>query len=463
MPLPAALVQAIADRPDGRVVLILGAGCSKEPPTGLLLAGELASRTHERLLRDRILDECCEAPEDLSAVADAVEAAAQSQSEMVQRMGPHELRLASPNSGHLLAAALLRERAFSTLLTLNFDLALSQALSQLGGGKDVAVVSGPTDYGDLGMLSLVYLHRNAHAEPQQWILRSDQLEHDWRGSWRQIVASRVMAAPVVVFAGLGTPAAVLVHTAKKLKEAAVNSRFQVDVVAREESAFAEALDISDEEYVQSGWCDFMSELGQVLAVEHRRVLEEAVEDMAQAEGLDDAVVAEARRCAGELENLGLIKAGRFRAKWFLEHSGYLPWIAIRAPWMALVVLALATLRHNWGAEIRFAEGGEVEVWRGVELLFTVLIVHGRAEVTEEGLDARLPEAVPVTPRDPPVVLYGGIEGGAGSFTPPPDIGSDQPPNDIVQPESTLQRVSLLDFIRSPDRLPLPVNPEDAGR
>ena len=69
-------------------------------------------------------------------------------------------------------------------------------------------------------LNVYYLHRNANAvDPELWILRTSALNVEWKGQWEPIVATKVLAAPVVVFAGLGTPVAVLIESTKLLRNA----------------------------------------------------------------------------------------------------------------------------------------------------------------------------------------------------------------------------------------------------
>ena len=143
--LPSDLLLAISAAQGGRVVLVTGAGCSAEPPTSLPLARQCAEDAHRRLVEDTILDSGdCMAPEDLSSVADAVFTKRGSQSELVNRLPIEEFRHAEPNEGHLLAAAMLRERAIGCVVTLNFDLAMSSALSRLGAA-DVAEIARPQE------------------------------------------------------------------------------------------------------------------------------------------------------------------------------------------------------------------------------------------------------------------------------------------------------------------------------
>ena len=72
MPLPPDILHAVSNPHGGRLVLVIGAGTSVEPPTRLKLATEYAQEAHRRLLADNILEEPCDDPNDLSLVADYV-------------------------------------------------------------------------------------------------------------------------------------------------------------------------------------------------------------------------------------------------------------------------------------------------------------------------------------------------------------------------------------------------------
>ena len=140
--------------------------------------------THRRLVEDGILShgECGE-PDNLSSVAHIVWSKTGSQCELVLRLPIERFRQAEPNRGHLLAAAMLYEHALSCVMTLNFDLALSNALSQIGAQGYVIIVSKPEDHGSLGFSNLIYLHRNVEADPDLWVLRSSALDENWHDGW----------------------------------------------------------------------------------------------------------------------------------------------------------------------------------------------------------------------------------------------------------------------------------------
>ncbi len=165
MPLPAELLGAIAHEDGGRVVLVIGAGCSFEAPTNLPLARTCAEEAHRRLVADGVIgDGDCPHAEDLSSVADTVRQASGTQAPLVERLPLTRFRSAEPNEGHRLAAAMMREHAVKAVVTLNFDLALSTALANLGN-KEVMILTGPQDHHRMGIINLVYLHRNVDAAP----------------------------------------------------------------------------------------------------------------------------------------------------------------------------------------------------------------------------------------------------------------------------------------------------------
>ena len=132
--LPAELLHAVSER-RGRIALVVGAGCSIEGPTNLHLAAFYAQEAHRQLVLDGLLTAGdCSNPRDLSAVASALRTRHASQSALVQRLPRNAFRLAQPNSGYLIAAALLREGVINAILTLNFDLALTAALGGVERG-----------------------------------------------------------------------------------------------------------------------------------------------------------------------------------------------------------------------------------------------------------------------------------------------------------------------------------------
>ena len=45
------------------------------------------------------------------------------------------------------------------------------------------------------------------------------LAEAWQESWEEVIARRSLSGPITIFVGLGTPAAVVVETTKRIQEA----------------------------------------------------------------------------------------------------------------------------------------------------------------------------------------------------------------------------------------------------
>jgi len=312
--LSSELLESISTIGGGKVALVVGAGCSVEPPTNVPVASICSREVHRRLVADGVLQAGDRAdPEDLSVVADAVFTKKNSQRDVVERLlGQYDLKLAPANRGYLLAAAMLCEGAIASVVTLNFDLALSSALSELGAGRIVGVIECPDDLPRQKSVNVYYLHRNANAQdPESWVLRTVTLQHEWKMHWEAIIAAKVLAAPIIVFAGLGTPVAVLLESAKLIRDALPGVKvFQVDPQDSAKSGFFKELGIDPSAYIRNGWCQFMEELSERLLKEQVVRLEQA----AQRKVHDDALTSEdLSSLLRRLEALGLVKLGKLRA------------------------------------------------------------------------------------------------------------------------------------------------------
>lgn len=208
MPLPTPLLAAVSTPGGGKLALVVGCGCSFEAPTSIPLAGTCSKESHDRLVANNVITPLDDALQwDLSILADTVFSTTKSQSLLVDQLSEHySFKDATPNDGHLLAAALLREGVVSTVLTLNFDLAFTTAIGALGVGKDIGIIDGPGDFGKQKTCNVYYLHRNVNAaNPEDWVLRTVDLQANWKNGWEKVVAGRVLSTPVVLFAGLGSP------------------------------------------------------------------------------------------------------------------------------------------------------------------------------------------------------------------------------------------------------------------
>jgi hypothetical protein len=432
--LPTPLLSAISADHGGKVVLILGAGCSKEAPTSLPLARECAQDAHRRLVADGVLrDGDCPNPEDLSILAETVFEKTGGQTALVERMGPMRFRQAQANRGYSIVAALLWEHAISAVLTLNFDLAIFNAIASLGAAANVAVILGPEDHHQLQLVNIVYVHRSAKAEPEKWILRANEIDTGWQEHWEQVVAQRFLANPVSVFVGLGSPARVLVETAKLIRSAIPEGTniYQVDIVNRADSAFFAELNLPPEAFIRMGWTGFVEELATRLSLEHCNQLHAACKWLVENLGLHHENYPD---LCTRIVGTGLLNFGSIRASWLLEEGPYLPWRSTERRLIADLLLAIGFVERNAQVRAYFDSDGIVEFRRGPTIVGRVVFASGKGfkswfaiEAELKTLKRRWASRQP----EPTTVIVGGVSGHITSPTPPSDITGDVPNKDIL--------------------------------
>lgn len=449
MVLPAELLQAVSAPGGGRIALVIGAGCSIEPPTCVPDSRACSEEVYRRLVADGVLQNGdCTDPSDLSLVADAVFAKKNSQHDVVERLcDQYDLKLATANHGYLIAAAMLFEAALCSVVTLNFDLALSTALSDLGAGQIVGVVECPAHLPRQKTVNVYYLHRNANAEdPESWVLRTAALKEDWKEHWEQIIATRVLAAPVVVFAGLGTPVAVLIESAKLLRNALPNTRtiYQVDPANIADSKFFQELVLGPSAYIQLGWGQFMEELAQRLSVEQIAGLEHAVAQKVHNDRLPQENLA---GLLASLRALGLVKLGKLRGYWLLYDRPYCPASPDALALIADLLLALAMMARVSGAAVVIVEDGVVEFRRDGRAVAAYIVASGRGHQGRAALEAAL-ESRRARYRGRPTPPCGALVGGTSDawnavLTPPRDIvWGNSPDDDTVSGQTELPLIHL---------------------
>ncbi len=379
MPLPAQLLNAVSSPGGGKIAIVVGAGCSVEAPTCVPVARDCSVEVHRRLVANGVLQNSdCPDPTDLSLVADAVFAKKQSQRDVVELLrDQYDLKLAPPNDGYRIAAAMLCEGAVSSILTLNFDLALSNALSELGAGHMVGVIECPEDLPRQKRINVYYLHRNVNAaDPESWVLRTSALNDDWNNTWCQVVTTSVLATPVVVFAGIGSPARVLIESAKLIRTVlpVTKNLFQIDPADRAVSKSFQELALDPGNYIQCGWIRFMEELSERLSTEQVFELEQAISRKVREEALlQTEDVTNLLAC---LRNLGLVKLGKLRAHWLLYEKPYYPVNLNGNGLLADLLLALAMIARVSGTAVIIIENGLVEFQRDDRVVVTYLVASG---------------------------------------------------------------------------------------
>lgn len=463
MPLPPDLLRVVSSPGGGQLALVIGAGCSVEQPTGLPLSRQVSQEIHQSLLNDGVLNPGdCSDPDDLSVVADAVYAKTNSQGDVVERFRTrYDLRTPSANEGYKIAAALLREGAISSVVTLNFDLALSNAVAEVGVGSAVGIIDGPEGLGAQKATNIFYLHRNVNAlDLEAWVLRTATLATEWQGHWEPIIASRVLTAPVVVFAGLGTPVAVLIESAKLLRNALPGARFfQADPGDRVNSRFFAELGLNDADYIQCGWGDLMNQLAHRVSQEHIDELGRAVTRVVAENGLQAEDVTS---LLARLLDLGLLKIGRVRACWLLHDKSYCPAETAGFPLLADLLLALGLLARVSGASAILAEDGLIEFHRDDRVVSVFMVASGQGYRNRAALEARMGAHRTqhrLRVKAPTGALIGGTSDGIGELpTPPANIIDGEGGSDSVVTGSSAFKVFHIAEIRANQALAQQIAP-----
>lgn len=449
--LPPSLLHAISSPGGGRVVLVLGSGCSNETPTSLPLSGDLSEECHRKLVEDGILEdgEVCN-KRDLSAVAEAVFCKTGSQSSLVERFPPDSFRHAEPNEGYLIMAALLLEGVLADALTLNFDFAARTALGQLGARERVSTIRGPEDHTQLGTRNLIYLHRDIDSDHDDIILRPTALEDAWRERWGQVIAQRVLAGPVTVFVGLGTPASVLVDTTKRI-HAAIGGQasvFVVDLIAHEDSYFANSLHVASKYYLRMGWGEFMRTLSRRVAAEHGAAVERDCYELIRENDYEEEELSE---LCQRLTDIGLVRLGQLRAAWLLEKGSYLPHepgIPLRL--FATLVLGVRVVEKLSNRHASFVGDGLVELCQDKHVI-RIMVCSGRGSMNFARIEAELSdrrERLLSQGQPVAVALVAGLDSDAHIAT-PSDIVAETEPHDLVTGPNYLRIVSIAELRADP--------------
>jgi len=451
MALPSALLKAIAAEGGGQVVLVIGAGASHEEPMRVPMSRKCSRDAHERLVADGVLNSGeCPDPDDLSVLADTVFAKKAVQKPLVERMPIGRFKSAIPNQGCLLAAALLREGAVHSVITLNFDRGMQKALSDLGSIEDVAIILGPQEHDRLSATNLIYLHRSVDADPEEWILRTVSLEEAWKDQWEEVIVQRVIGAPITVFAGLGTAAGVLVSAANHIREVVPEEArvFLVDPDERSNSDFAAELQLEGDEYLQLGWSEFMSLLAQRLVLRFVGELNEASRALVAQEGWSDPDPRPLCERFGELSLLGF---GKVRARWLLYGGPYLPHNAIETKLLADLLLSVGFIERFTNTTAAFYEDGVVAFHRDEKIVTSAVFVSGGGHLSWQAMEAHANSDHFRQPRPigaPRFAIFAAAREGRPETAPPEDLLEDPVEENIVGDEGRLESFSVSELRHS---------------
>lgn len=420
-----------------------------EPPTNLLSGRQYSRDVFRRLVADGVLaPDGCSDPDDLSMLTEEVFMATQSQRDVTSRLPHNEWRRASPNRGHLAVMALLIEGSVRTVVTLNYDLALQNALSVLSSSDDVGIIRGPEDHSRMCAKNLIFLHRSVEASEDDWVLRKSALDEAWRDGWEEAMANGSLVAPITIFAGLGSPASVLTSSVERLS-GATNSRFYL-VDPYPHNRFVEALGEHVEEVLTMGWSDFAVALAQRVTEEQVEQIRQAAIRLAAAEGLPTAQLPMA---IAMLRTLTLVALGQARAQWLLQSSTYMPASAYYTDALSDLMLGVCALAEGLNAEIRVGANAEVYVEADTGETFVLRLAHGGGVKSWSSVRDRLPAGSWGTVQPPRIVLVAGLR--SVHEVVPGDLVRPTDAEDIIygaQEVVPLDIAEVQSLITNPDRL-----------
>ena len=399
-------------------------------PTKLKSGGDYSEMAFHALVADRLLSaDACSDPRDLSLLADVVFQTHQSQLPLTDRLPRSEWRNATPNEGHRIAAALLIEGIIRSIITLNYDLAFQSAFQALGAPSSISVAKGPEDHAAIGNQALIYLHRSAESDPQSWILRKADLDDGWRGGWEAMVAAGCLSAPVTLFAGLGSPAAVLTETVSNLAGITGSEYFFADPYP--EGEFLKALGPYLTAVMQMGWIDLMREISIRVAGAQAKEVEMSCRALAQERGLSATKLPDI--CAS-LADIGVVAIGMLRATWLLHSKPFCPAIVDHEnARLGDLLTTIGVVAEALDADAVFRDDGVCELrLRGTERSVSFMCAHGSGMHTWAAIQARLEIRRPQSMSSvmPRVVLGTGLVPDTSQL--PEDLVHSRSPDDLVR-------------------------------
>lgn len=451
---PPAILHAAAER-SAKIVLVVGAGCSYPNPTHVPMAKECAEHAYARLLLDNVLAEGdCTDPTDLSVLADTVyEKRKKKQAELVERLPLERFRRARYNEGYLIAAALLRENAVSSVLSLNYDLAIEDALTELSA-LEVQPIAAPEHVAQMKAHNVVYLHRNVNeADYESWVLRAKALEHEWKSGWESAITQFLLTSPIVIFVGLGSRAQVLVETIKRIRSMLDKvAAYQVDPAPKATNEFAAALALPQGSYIKLGWNEFMAVLGHRVSQADLLDMKQVCSTHIANEELEprtlDAIFA-------ELAKLGIVELGMLRADWLLDDAEpYTPHDRHVSAMLADLIIAADVAKEKTTAtEARF-DRGVVEFRRGGSAIAATMFATGKGQRSWLKVDQDIRDRVSAMKDRSVVPTIAFVSGATGKpldqLLAPENVAFEEPPkNNVIDGPSPIRLIDARQFLEDP--------------
>lgn len=364
--LPPILTAGLRQLRAQKVVLVIGAGCSVEFPTSLDTASAISIAAHDELVACGAIV-AVEESWDLAKVADALESSQSSRQMLYDQLPIKKFRLAQPNDGYLIAAALQAEGVVKSVLSLNYDLAGVAALNRLGISA-VDEIYSSADVTTLSAQVFAFLNGSAISNGNDFVITTSDLEDSWQGGWQQLLTEHHMASPIVVFAGLGSNAPLLEAAVQRIETAIgpTDATYLVDPGEIAANAFARDLRIDESKYFQQTWNAFMLECaGITLSAQ----LESSERQLPQLKGRRPDMTPDLTLSGvfAQLSALGLVKYGLVRSRWFgdRDSESYDP----------------------------YPEVGTTDHFRLLDLLAVVAAIMSHAESVALGEDGHLSAAI----------------------------------------------------------------------
>jgi hypothetical protein len=385
----------------------------------------VSEAAHAQLLKNGVIQPGeCASPDDLAALASIIYDKEGSQLTLVAELPMNSFRLAKPNRGYKLLIALMAERAIIYVLSLNFDLAVQNAAAELG-----CTVEAVRSFGDPlpATATIIHLHGNAYDEPDNLVLRTEVINDAWKASWQQVIAQQVLAAPNVLFIGLGSPAPVLTETVQMIADAVGHNEsfYQADVVTHDQSGFAAQLGVPPERYIRGGWTEVMGDLAARLAGEQVDDLLKACGALLTANHATNEQIDDFKTTAESLRLVSLLGMGKLRARAKLEESSYIPRQALDDELFAEPIGVLGQFCRSQGVTAVPCENGVWRLAREGRSLGCLIVSTGRGTRKISALEAQIRyqhEELCETSNEPArAVLLGGIIPEAHEIASPEDI------------------------------------------
>ena len=407
------------------------------------LSREYSVEVHGALIDDGIISEGeFERPDDLSLLAEFVFERTGSQRDVVERLPKAKFRLALANDGYLDAVALMMENAISCIVTLNYDLALTDAIRQLGG-EDIGIINGPETMVEFGLKAVIYLHSNVEEQDsERWILRRSALETAWQDTWEQQVVDRIAASPFLVFVGLGSPAAVLTESASRMLSISSSAPTVYLIDPGDTSQFSAELALPESCIMELTWSQFMDRISKRVARVCCGAIRTSAMELCEQDGWEIA--------DGRFEDLieaflvtGLRSLGKARAAWLCQSSPYCPDdVHTREP-MAQLLLALGEVLATSAYELGVTGDGLIEVRMDGARRGYAMGLHGAGVKRWTEAELALQAATERMSVQPDVVLVAGFIGSRlEEPTPPDNIVYGHGGDDIVASKYTPTLVAI---------------------